>query len=74
MKLAYLTYLEADSNKYRFYQLHVELGLFGEWALVREWGRLGSGGRVRFDWFETEQEAIEAGLALQKRKQKKGYR
>jgi len=27
--------------------------LFGDWSLVREWGRIGSPGTVKKDWFET---------------------
>lgn len=74
MRLACMTHIDPEFNKYRFYHLHVQAGLFGEWALVREWGRIGSAGTVRSNWFQTEAEAIEAGFALQSSKLKKGYR
>ena len=58
---------------HRFYQMHVTPGLFDEWSLIREWGRIGSPGTIRKDWFETEEEAITAGQKIIDSKQKKGY-
>ena len=58
---------------HRFYQMFVMPGLFGDWSLVREWGRVGSPGTVRKDWFDTEEEAILAKEKLIGIKQKKGY-
>ncbi len=58
---------------HRFYQMHVTPGLFDEWSLIREWGRVGSPGTVRKDWFETEEDAITAGQKIIESKQKKGY-
>jgi len=48
--------------------------LFGSWALVREWGRIGPPGTVREAWFETEGEAWAAGAQWRQRKEKRGYR
>ncbi|MEM1364057.1 MAG: WGR domain-containing protein, partial [Pseudomonadota bacterium] len=39
--------MHVGGNKRRFYALSVQRTLFGEWALVREWGRIGVGGRLR---------------------------
>jgi len=47
--------------------------LFGEWSLVRTWGRIGSGGAIRSDWFVTEKEAQDALEVIEKQKRKKGY-
>jgi predicted DNA-binding WGR domain protein len=58
---------------HRFYQLYVAPGIFGDWSLVREWGRVGSPGTVRKDWFDTEEEAITARQLLLAAKRKKGY-
>jgi predicted DNA-binding WGR domain protein len=55
------------------YQLFVAQGLLGEWSLIREWGRVGSPGTVRKEWFATEEEAITARQTLYYAKQKKGY-
>ena len=53
----YLECHDEEQNKHRFYQLFVMRGLLGEWALIREWGRVGSPGTVRKDWFDTEEQA-----------------
>ena len=44
-------------NKRRFYVMAVEPTLFAEWTLRREWGRIGSAGRVRRDMFANAGEA-----------------
>jgi predicted DNA-binding WGR domain protein len=49
-------------------------GLFDEWSIIKEWGRVGSPGTVRKEWFATEQEAEVASQALSDKKIKKGYR
>lgn len=71
--LVYLRKINPQENQYRFYSLHITPTLFGEWALVREWGRIGSGGRVRSDWFDTEKEAVQALENVEKQKRAKGY-
>lgn len=73
MHRAYLEHHDSDKNMHRFYQMHVVPGLLGDWSLVREWGRVGSPGTVRKDWFDTESEAVEACRSLITSKQKKGY-
>ena len=70
---AYLERHDSDKNMHRFYQMHVAPGLFDEWSLIREWGRIGSPGTVRKDWFDTEEEAVTAGQKIIDSKQKKGY-
>lgn len=58
----------------RFYALQVMPNLFGEWCLLRAWGRIGRGGRLRTEWFETKKEAEEALRAVETAKRKRGYR
>ena len=58
----------------RFYALQVAPNLFGEWCLLRVWGRIGRRGQMRTDWFETKQEAEGALLVLERSKRKRGYR
>ncbi|MDD5463227.1 MAG: WGR domain-containing protein [Methylococcales bacterium] len=70
----YLERHDPDQNLHRFYQLHVTPGLFDDWSLVKEWGRVGSPGTVRKAWFETEAEALNARQRVIEVKQKKGYR
>jgi len=47
--------------------------VIGHWSLVREWGRVGSPGTVRKEWFDSEEEAMVAGEKLSDAKRKKGY-
>jgi predicted DNA-binding WGR domain protein len=54
--------------------LQVAPNLFGEWCLLRVWGRIGRRGQVRTDWFETKQETEDALLVLERSKRKRGYR
>lgn len=45
-------------------------GLFGNWSLVREWGRIG---QIRVDGFDTEVAAKDARFVLQMQKAKRDY-
>ncbi len=40
----YLTKTDPARNMARFYSLDIQPTPFGEWALVREWGRIGGAG------------------------------
>jgi predicted DNA-binding WGR domain protein len=64
---------EPARNRLRFYNITVHRTLFGSWAMVREWGRIGQPGTVREMWFETEAAAVEAGMKVRQRKEKRGY-
>ena len=69
----HLTRTDFDANLHRFYRLEIVRGLFGDWGLVRNWGRIGSSGQVRTDWFPTEEEAKDARFELHMKKAKRGY-
>ena len=69
----HLTRTEPDANLYRFYRMEIVRGLFGDWGLVREWGRIGQCGQTRTDWFTCEANACEARRDLQVQKIKRGY-
>ena len=73
MNCIYLEHHDPDKNMHRFYQMYVTPGIFGDWSLVKEWGRKGSPGTVRKDWFDSEGEARVAGEKLKALKVKKGY-
>jgi predicted DNA-binding WGR domain protein len=47
--------------------------LFGEWTLYREWGRMGQGGKVRMEWFDSEDEAKGPLTALETAKRRVIY-
>ena len=69
----YLVKIDASKNQRRFYNLHLAPTLFGGWSLVREWGRIGSGGTLRMDPFNTEQEARTGLEKIRTAKLKGGY-
>lgn len=75
MKLGYLQKHDDAKNMHRYYHLTIAPTLFGEFALVREWGRIGSRkGQRKEDWFATETQALDSGLKLRKLKKKNGYK
>ena len=61
-------------NMMRFYALLVTRGLFGEWGLLRVWGRVGEQGQMRTKWFKTQEEAEAALRKLERSKRRRGYR
>lgn len=74
-KLQMLVLERRDSsiNMARFYVLAIEPTLFGDVALAREWGRIGTLGRRRLDLHADvacAAEALEVWLA---RKSRRGY-
>ena len=73
MTSIHLEQREPARNIQRFYAITVTRTLFNEWAVVREWGRIGQPGTVRETWFETEGEALAAGERWRQRKVKRGY-
>ncbi len=62
-----------ERNENRFYLMMATPTLFGDWALVREWGRRGSPGQIRHDPHHSLGEAVTALLALQRHKLRRGY-
>lgn len=68
-----LTLTEHGGEGSLFYRMEIMPGLFGDWSLVREWGRYGRPGQIRIDWFDQEVEAKDARFAIQMEKSKKGY-
>lgn len=73
MSLAYLERHDSLKNMHRFYQISVSPGILGDWSLVREWGRKGSPGTVKKDWYLSKEEAVEAGQQIMEAKRRKGY-
>lgn len=62
-----------DAGQFRFYRMEIVPGLFGDWGLMREWGRIGSPGTVRTDWFGCEDDAKDARFAIHMKKAMRGY-
>jgi len=57
----------------RYYRLDVQPDLFGEWCLVREWGRIGQAGQTRTFSYSTLDEAHTALEAQRQAKERRGY-
>ena len=64
---------DPDVNMARFYVLSIEASLFGDVALIREWGRIGTAGQRRIELHESEGRAMEALETWLRRKQRRGY-
>ena len=73
MSLIYLQKRRPAAKQMRFYTIGITRTLFGPWALIREWGRIGQAGTVRETWFEDRVEAEQAKGLLVRQKEKKGY-
>jgi len=56
------------------YIVDVTPTLFGEWAVLREWGRRGSPGTVRLSSYQRRNEADTAEARTIKRRLQHGYR
>jgi len=74
MTAIHMARIHAEKNMERFYKIDVQPTLFGEWSLVREWGRLGRPGTVRFEIHGTRGAADIALIAKWSEKRKRGYR
>jgi predicted DNA-binding WGR domain protein len=74
MTRRYLEKRDPVHHQQRFYLITITPTLFGSWALVREWGRIGQPGTVRETGYDTEAAAQAAGEALRERKERRGYR
>lgn len=68
-----LTRADPSRNMHRFYGLELATSLFGECGVVRHWGRIGTSGRSRTDWFNEPQEAEDAFSILLRAKRSRGY-
>lgn len=65
--------INPDKNMARFYALSLQPTLFGEVALVREWGRIGQGGRVAITAYPSSAEAAAALDRFRRKKVRRGY-
>lgn len=61
-------------NMARFYVLAIEPTLFGDTALIREWGRIGAQGQRRLELHPDHAAAAEALDVWLTRKSRRGYR
>jgi len=61
-------------NMARFYRLELRPTLFGEWSVVRIWGRIGTRGREHLETHSTRDSALAAADRLERMKRGRGYR
>jgi predicted DNA-binding WGR domain protein len=72
--LIVLRRIEPQRNMRRFYALSLQPDLFGTVSVVKEWGRIGQPGTVRYV-ICSDETAARAALALRmSRKIKRGYK
>lgn len=70
----YLKRIDPSANMRRYYRLRIDRDLFGQWGLVREWGRIGCKGRVMREEHPGVGEALDALDKHANRKRKRGYK
>ena len=72
--MTYLERVDDSKNMRRFYILKITKTIFGSWALVRIWGRIGNqGGTRRESWFATQAEAEVPRLTIRQQRKRRGY-
>jgi predicted DNA-binding WGR domain protein len=74
MGMIYLERHNPALGMHRYYCLAVEKNLFGEFSLVRTWGRTGQPSQMKIELHATEHDAQAALFRKEREKRKKGYR
>jgi predicted DNA-binding WGR domain protein len=69
----FLRRVDPSRNMARYYALSLQPTLFGEMSLVRQWGRIGTRGRQKVEFFTGDDEAALALSKLAVQKKKRGY-
>ena len=72
MSLTYLRKRRPDAKQMRFYTIGITPTPVGDWALIRQWGRIGQAGTVRETWFDDRDEAEQAKGAAPPTETEKG--
>lgn len=68
-----LNRIDDGCNMHRFYSLELATSLFSECGVVRHWGRIGTWGRGRTDWYENPCDAESSLEGLLSAKRSRGY-
>jgi predicted DNA-binding WGR domain protein len=69
----HLRRVDTEKNMRRFYLMTVQRDLFGGAQLVREWGRIGSSGKIKTSYHVDEGRAVDKLAEIVCAKQKRGY-
>jgi predicted DNA-binding WGR domain protein len=72
--MTFLTRTDPTRNINRFYIVQVMPSLFGDWTVLREWGRRGSPGTVQLSSYHRHYDAEIAEQRTIKRRLQHGYR
>lgn len=64
---------DAERRMARFYRLWADADLWGRVTVVREWGRIGSPGKVRVDYVDTPTDAAVWLARIERVKRRRGY-
>lgn len=64
---------DLDANMAQFYIPFIEASLFGDAALMREWGRNCTSGHPKIELYESVGRAVEALEAWLRQKQRRSY-
>ena len=72
-EVAFLTRIDPTRNINRFYVVQVMPSLFGDWTVMREWGRRGSPGTMRLHSYRRREEAHVDEQRTIKRRLLRGY-
>lgn len=73
MSTVYMERSDPTRNLARFYQVEIHPTLFGEWAVIRRWGRIGTYGNMRQDCFASLSEARDSHSLRVANKHRRGY-
>jgi predicted DNA-binding WGR domain protein len=65
--------IDPAKNMARFYAMEVQFDLFGAIMLMKQWGRLGTGGRVAGEPYASVALALVALQRQAERKRRRGY-
>ena len=71
--MSFLTRTDPTRNIDRFYLVDVVPTLFGDWTVLREWGRRGSPGTARHDTYQHRADADAAQRSSVRRRLRHGY-
>lgn len=73
MDTVLLTRRDPAVNMNRFYIVSLEASLFGDHAVLRCWGRIGTKGRSLIELHEGREEAVRRMTRLVREKLRRGY-
>jgi len=68
-----LTRIRPEKNERRFYAVDVSRDMFGQISVSRNWGRIGTSGRQRYDPYPNIRAAQQALDVIANSKWKRGY-